>query len=114
MAVVTDNDGNVQGLETKYQNYLGDNAKDYIKICYDPIEDSGELTIGNKPFNYNTLEPKFLKANNNTIINKILGTEKNDNELHVHMKANKTDCALQIFKTNEVISFPQYILDAIT
>ncbi len=113
VAVVTDNDGNVQGLKTKYQNYLGENTKDYIKICYDPTEDSGELTIGNNPFNYNTLEPKFLKANNNNTINKILGTEKNDNELHLYMRANKTDCALKIFNTTENISFPQYILDAI-
>jgi putative ATP-dependent endonuclease of OLD family len=80
---------------------------------YYTVEDAGELTIGNKPFNYNTLEPKFLKANNNNTINKILGTEKNDNELLIYMNANKTDCALKVFNTTEDMTFPQYILDAI-
>ena len=33
VAVVTDNDGNVEGLEQKYKNYLGKNQKPNIKNC---------------------------------------------------------------------------------
>ena len=77
--------------------------------------DSGDLIIGGAAFNYNTLEPKMLKANNITIINTILGTSYGtEDELHKHMKNKKTDCALKIFDTDcKEIKFPQYILDAI-
>lgn len=34
-----------------------------IRICFDKVVDQGDLTLGNKPFNYNTLEPKILKVN---------------------------------------------------
>ena len=114
VAVVTDNDGNVEALKKKYENYLGDNAKDFVKICFDEIVDTGELEINDKKFNYNTLEPKILKANSRDKINTILGTTyDNDDELHKYMKANKTECALRFFDTTEDFIFPQYILDAI-
>ena len=63
VAVVTDNDGNVEALTKKYANFLGNNAKENIKICFDSTIDSGDLEISGKPFNYNTLEPKLLKEN---------------------------------------------------
>ena len=116
VAVVTDNDGDVENLKDKYKDYLGTNKKDSIKICFDETEDSGDLKIGKneKPFNYNTLEPKLLKVNGLEKLNGILGTTyKNEDELHKYMKANKTECALKIFDTKEELSFPQYILDAI-
>lgn len=113
VVVVTDNDGSVSSLKNKYENYLGAKAKTFIKICFDEIEDAGYLRIGDKPFNYNTLEPKFLKANSVQKINVILGTSKTEEELHLFMKANKTDCALKIFDTTEQINFPQYINDAV-
>lgn len=116
IAVVTDNDGDVAGVKDKYKDYLGDNNKSFIKICFDETEDSGDLKIGKtqQPFNYNTLEPKLLKANGLEKINTILETNyQNDNDLHRYMKEHKTDCALKIFDTNESITFPQYILDAI-
>jgi len=117
VAVVTDNDGDVVALETKYENFIGSKIKPNISICYDTTIDSGVLVIGrkNKPFNYNTLEPKILKENSRTIMNTILGTAYTTNDdLHKYMKSNKTECALKIFETAEAIKFPQYILFAIT
>ncbi|MBK6484295.1 MAG: ATP-dependent endonuclease [Chitinophagaceae bacterium] len=117
VAVVTDNDGDVSALETKYDNFIGLKIKPNISICYDTTIDSGALVLGkkNKPFNYNTLEPKILKENSTAILNKILGTAyATDDDLHKYMKANKTECALKIFETGEAIKFPKYILSAIT
>ncbi|MBF6643960.1 ATP-dependent nuclease [Chryseobacterium indologenes] len=112
--IVTDTDGDVNSLKVKYAEYLGAGAEDSIKIFYDDIIDSGDLLLANnKPFNYNTLEPKFLKANGVKKLNKILGIDKNEDDLHLYMKTNKTSCALKIFETKEQIQFPKYILDAI-
>lgn len=112
--VVTDNDSNVEALYKKYEGYLGENTKENIKILFDDVEDEGLLKIGKKHFNYNTLEPKFLKSNNLKVMNKVLGVDyKNEDDLHKYMYNNKTNCALKIFDTDEIIIFPQYILDAI-
>lgn len=117
VAVVTDNDGDVAAVNEKYKDYLGKNKKQFIQICFDEIEDNGGLKIGKdqKPFNYNTLEPKFVKANGGlNKINALLGTDFVDiDELHKYMRSKKTECALRIFDTNEIITFPQYIFDAI-
>lgn len=110
VAVVTDNDGNVEAVKNKYKNYLGDNAKQNINICFDSDVDTGDI----QDFNYNTLEPKLLKANSRETLNNILGTiYQSDDELRIYMKANKTECALKIFETHETLNIPQYILDAI-
>lgn len=116
VAVVTDNDGDVAGLEKKYANYLNENKKDKITICYDQEEDTGTLKIGETPYNYNTLEPKILKANKNDIslFNSILGKDFNTIEdLQRHMKHHKTETALAIFNTDKKVVFPAYIMEAI-
>jgi putative ATP-dependent endonuclease of OLD family len=114
VSVVTDNDGNVGALKEKYAAYLGDKGKKNIKICFDETVDDGDLTIKEKKFNYNTLEPKLLKENGKDTINGILGTSYNsDDDLHKYMKSDKTICALKIFDTTQTVKFPQYILDAI-
>ena len=116
VVVVTDNDGDIDALERKYADYIKDNTKPNIKICYDRVVDSGTLTIGDKPYNYNTLEPKILKANGNniTLFNEILGTSYGSLEdLQKHMKNNKVETALAIFDTDKEIVFPEYILEAI-
>lgn len=114
VVVLTDNDGDIDALKKKYENYLGNNKKDFIKICFDETVDSGDLKIGESSFNYNTLEPKILKANNLKILNTILDTSYNtEDELHKYMKKNKTECALKIFCTTKDFSFPDYILKAI-
>tara|TARA_R110000803_G_scaffold121680_2_gene189792 strand:- start:597 stop:833 length:237 start_codon:yes stop_codon:yes gene_type:complete len=76
--------------------------------------DGGDLVIGQKAFNYNTLEPKLVKANSLEAMNLILGKDyKTVDELHKYMKGNKTECALKIFETTGAINYPQYILDAL-
>lgn len=102
VTVVTDNDGNIDALKKKYENYLGSNSKQNIKISFD------------SDISYPTLEPQILRANSLEGINKILGTNKsNDSELVEYMLAHKTESALKIFETTEAINFPKYILDAI-
>lgn len=80
------------------------------------MEDTGTLKIGEKPYNYNTLEPKILKANGNniTLFNSILGTDYSTIEdLQKYMKHHKTETELAIFNTNEEVVFPAYIMEAI-
>ena len=114
VVVVTDNDGDIVALKSKYCEYLNGNAKDFIKICYDETIDTGELKLGKTSFNYNTLEPKLLKSNSLELLNKIFNTHNDEEDkMHKFMKNNKTKCALEIFDTREDIQFPQYILDAI-
>lgn len=116
VSVVTDNDGDLQALEAKYNDYLFQETttKNFIKICFDNTVDTGDLKIGNRSFNYNTLEPKMLKENSLKKFNAIFGVDcKTADELHKHMKLHKTECALKIFDTSEDIKFPEYILEAI-
>lgn len=114
VVVVTDNDGDMAALEKKYKYYLSPNEKANIKICYDKTVDPRQATTDAKPFNFNTLEPRIVSVNGLTKMNTVLGTSYTDLEdLHRHMKANKTDCALKIFNSGEKIELPQYILDAI-
>ena len=111
VAVVTDNDGDVEGLKRKYAGYEG--VKPFL-ICYDDVVDTGVLTIHGKPFNYNTLEPKILKVNNRDVLERIFDTRfENDDQLRKYMRVNKTNCALAIFSHREKIAYPGYILKAI-
>jgi predicted ATP-dependent endonuclease of OLD family len=97
--VVTDNDGNVAKLESKYAAYR---ALKRIRICYDSDE------------KYNTLEPQLLKANSLDVLNKVIEKNfANDDDLLEYMESNKTDCALKIFNSGIDINFPGYINDAI-
>jgi putative ATP-dependent endonuclease of OLD family len=85
--VVTDNDGDVEALKKKYVDYLGENKKSFIKICFDEVVDEGKLKIGKADYNYNTLEPKLLKANSRVLFNCIFGTEyTSDDDLRKYMK----------------------------
>lgn len=115
VSVVTDNDGEPNALKTKYSDYLGDNKQPNINICYDETVDTGTLKIGEKNYNYNTLEPKLLKANSLNLFNSIFGTQySNEDDLRKYMKHNKTECAMAIFNTSEPIVFPDYIMEAIS
>ncbi|MGV7117150.1 ATP-dependent nuclease [Paenibacillus kyungheensis] len=115
VVVVTDNDGDIEALNKKYSNYINENQKQNIKICFDSEVDNGNIILSkNKKFNYNTLEPKMLKVNNLNIFNEIFGTNYEiEKEMHLFMKANKTECALKIFETDANIKFPDYILEAL-
>ncbi|WP_316859099.1 AAA family ATPase [uncultured Cohaesibacter sp.] len=110
VVVATDNDGDIAALKKKYDKY--ENVR-HIKICYDPVVDKGNLVFGDKPFNYNTLEPKLVKANSVELFNKLFGKKYELDDLHRYMKNNKTECALAIFSSEAKIEYPKYILDAI-
>lgn len=113
VVVITDNDGDIETLERKYKNYIGVNQKSNIKICYDDEIDKGELKISGKKFNYNTLEPKFLKANSLEKINELLDEKYTEEQLYKYMNRNKTEFALKVFDAEENLNFPDYILRAI-
>lgn len=114
-AVVSDNDGDDEAVKHKYSNYIGDNKKEYVDICIDLQIDSGDLKVGNKKFNYNTLEPKLLKENSFEIFNEIFNKSyENEDELLKYMYRNKTECALAIFNSKKAIQYPSYIMKAIS
>jgi predicted ATPase len=95
--VVTDNDGNVAALKTKYADYLGGGL---INIRFDSDED------------YKTLEPQMLKANSLDTLNRVLGTDHKSEEALIKWMttpSNKTDVALKIFDSTEELAFPSYI-----
>jgi hypothetical protein len=75
--------------------------------------DKGDLFVGDKPFNYNTLEPKLVKSNSIEIFNRLFGKNYDLDDLHRYMKNNKTECALAVFSAKTKIDYPKYILDAI-
>lgn len=113
--VVSDNDGDIDAIKSKYSDYLGENKKEFIDICIDMTVDTGDLKIGNKNYNYNTLEPKLLKVNSRKAFNEIFETSyETDDELRKYMKEHKTECALAIFESEIKITYPQYIMEAVS
>lgn len=100
VVVVTDNDGDYKAnVDEKYKEYQ---PFSYIKICR-----SDDNTAS-------TLEPQLANCNDLKTLNKIFGKSYKDEEsLKTYMKNNKTECALRIFETNDRITFPKYIEDAI-
>ena len=114
VCVVTDNDGNVDALKKKYEDYIGPKKKPTIDICFDEVVD-GTDADDREAYNYNTLEPKLLKENSLELFNKIFGTEySTDKKLRQYMKDSKTECALAIFNSDKNIKYPAYILKAIS
>ncbi len=101
VSVITDNDGDVAALKTKYSEYL-DGKCPAIEISYDDNETC------------KTLEPQLLKTNSLDLLNKILNTKhKTDEKLLAYMNRNKTDCALKFFETDMTWSVPEYIANVI-
>ena len=110
--VVTDNDGKLDALQKKYSDYLGENAKPNISICFDETVDKNEADTSD--YNYNTLEPKLLKANNLQLFNAIFGKKyATEDDLRKYMKDHKTECALSIFNSTQKINYPDYITRAV-
>ena len=104
----------MEALRKKYSSYSGVNTKGNISICFDEEVDEGDLTIGDRKFNYNTLEPKIVKVNGLSKMNAIFGTSYcSVEDLHKWMRVNKTDCALKLFETELSFIFPEYIAKAI-
>ena len=99
--VVTDNDGDVAALESKYTLYRNGQYPT-IRFFYDHDEGCP------------TLEPQLLKANSLALLNTILGTAHADEgALLRYMDRNKTDCALKMFETDKTWVAPGYIANAI-
>ena len=93
--VITDNDGDLSALKTKYQDYIG---KPKVNVRYDD------------DISYTTLEPQLLKKNGRATVNAVLGTAfKTDSELLSYMKGNKTEVALRFFETDKPWNAPDYI-----
>lgn len=107
VVVVTDNDHDSAAVKEKYKDYLAENKKENIKICFD---ENDEL---------NTLEPQIVDANktNLGILRNVLDLDSakypDSESIIKHMTSNKTECAFKIFETDLDINFPQYILDSI-
>ena len=112
--VITDTDGDLDAIKEKYKDFVGANEKENIVVSFDSYIDTGEHEIAKKPFNYNTLEPKILKANSLELMNKIFGTNyDSENKMHTYMNYNKTKCAIAIFNSKEKVIFPKYIYDVL-
>lgn len=100
--VITDNDGKIEELKTKYKDYIGNFAKKNIQIHFD------------EDVTFKTLEPQLLKVNSLTCINKILGKSfATDDELLKFMESNKTENALRFFESDTQWAVPEYIANAI-
>lgn len=99
--VVTDNDGDYAAVAKKYADYADDAN---IKICCSNDE------------KLKTLEPQLVAAMGLTVMNQVLGrSDATVAAMVEHMTAsgNKTDSALLIHDTPEVLVMPQYIREAI-
>jgi putative ATP-dependent endonuclease of OLD family len=97
--VVTDNDGDIDKLKSKYADYdgVGD-----IGIWYD------------EDISLTTLEPQLVNANGRDLVNQILGKSyATDDDLLKHMRDNKTECALKFFETTLAWNVPSYISYAV-
>ncbi len=102
-SVVTDNDGDfAENITKKYKEYAG---KDNIKIYA-----SSDVAL-------KTLEPQIAAVNKvelmNAILKKDFATQKEIGD-YMAKKENKTDSALEIFSAKEKITYPAYVIDAIS
>jgi putative ATP-dependent endonuclease of the OLD family len=97
--VVTDNDGDIHKLKTKYDGYW---EKGNIRIHHD-----SDVSL-------KTLEPQLVNANGLERVNKVLGTFYEDEaSLLAFMEKNKTECALHFFQSPDEWTAPEYIKRAI-
>lgn len=109
--VITDNDGDLEMINNKYQKYLN-RSNSNIKICFDNTDNLIKTNI--KDYNSNTLEPLLFRENKLEVIKNVLKINYNsDDEVLKYMKNNKTEVALKIFESNENIEYPNYILEGI-
>jgi putative ATP-dependent endonuclease of OLD family len=98
VAVINDNDGDAAKMERKYDDYA---QYDFISI---------HIGAGAAV----TLEPQVLAANGLERMNQILGRDYDtDQEMVDYMTADKTRWALKVFESEQAITMPQYIRDAV-
>ncbi|OKH75814.1 chromosome segregation protein SMC [Mycobacterium sp. SWH-M1] len=99
-AVVRDNDGKEPArIDDRYKDYTGEPG---ITVHY-----STHTSL-------KTLEPQLRSSIGRDLLNKIFGTSfATDDELDDYMAENKTTCALALFDTDETLTMPGYITDAV-
>lgn len=99
VSIVTDNDGEVDQLRSKYNGYFD---IDGVQICFSEDE------------SLPTLEPHLLASNDLQTLNAVLATDYDtEKDMLAFMTNNKTETALRIFDSSVYITMPQYILDAV-
>ncbi len=105
VAVVTDNDG-------KYEQNIVKKYKDYIDFkCVSIFADDRE--------ELKTLEPQFVDANkaNLKTLCKVIGIKNKKyntaDKITKYMSNSKTTWALRVFKTEETLQYPEYIINAV-
>lgn len=111
VAVIRDNDGNINSIESNDKCYLDEN-NELQKVFYDKQEHHYSGSI--EGYNNNTLEPCLFRANTLSVLNKIFGKKyETDDGMLGYMKRNKTECALKVFNTDVEFASPDYITRAI-
>ncbi|WP_166999007.1 ATP-dependent nuclease [Paramicrobacterium fandaimingii] len=120
----------VQSLAFKRFLELGRSLSKKIAVITDLDDDSSdsrsrrrfedfeveELVKGfvGRPMDGRTLEPQLVASAGRDALNNILGQNaRTDSELSAAMANEKTDCALKIFESEESVTMPGYIEDAI-
>lgn len=100
VAVITDNDSDYSNnISKKYKDYL---TESHILISADTRDD------------LNTLEPQFFDANKADLkkFRQVIGypsTYKTSDEIIKYMINQKTDWALKLFESDEILQYPDYI-----
>jgi hypothetical protein len=100
VAVITDNDGDFEtNITSKYQDYL---KEEHIFISADNRDE------------LNTLEPQFFDVNKHDLpklrsVIKYPSTYTEDVQIISYMINQKTDWALRLFESHEVLEYPSYI-----
>lgn len=100
VAVITDNDGDFDtNITHKYQEYLG---QAHILISADNNND------------LNTLEPQFFDVNKHNLpkLKSVIGyptTYTENQQIISYMINQKTDWALKLFESDEILEYPTYI-----
>lgn len=106
VCVITDNDKD-------YENKIVKKYKDYQPLDNIVIFADSDNTL-------NTLEPQIVNANKQDFESfaKIIGFDYNDydseDKISEYLQTKKTDWALNVFNSEEKISYPSYINDAIS
>jgi putative ATP-dependent endonuclease of OLD family len=105
VAVITDNDGDyATKITSKYENYADEEC---VTIFADARDD------------LNTLEPQFIDANESDLdtLCKAIGVEYSSyntvGALKDYMLKNKTKWALNVFESELIIEYPEYIKNAV-
>lgn len=139
VAVVTDNDGELEKVEKKYENYIALNGKEGILISYPSNVTYTFHKKNDSSYNDNTLEPELIRANKRSVLIEILKKRFNrtfltdsalseieskddltdyEDEWNLQirslMRNYKTESALAFFETSVKFVIPKYIMNAIT